>query len=170
MFVLVHPHGRSAGVWTTDVHASFVCSPRSCAEPPPFQDVNDNELVYFESIHLFVELLDQFFGNVCELDLVFNFNKVRVALKAAFSFLAASPCGRLYLFGRLAGRAGGGAVCHWSSGRGRSGPVAAWRCAWQSVAQPQHRTKPSDPPVALASTEARTLTAPGPPLPLCRCT
>ena len=40
-------------------------------------DVNDNELLYFESIHLFVELLDQFFGNVCELDLVFNFNKVR---------------------------------------------------------------------------------------------
>ena len=39
-------------------------------------DVTDNELVYFESIHLFVELLDQFFGNVCELDLVFNFNKV----------------------------------------------------------------------------------------------
>lgn len=39
-------------------------------------DVNDNELLYFESIHLFVELLDQFFGNVCELDLVFNFNKV----------------------------------------------------------------------------------------------
>ena len=42
-------------------------------------DVNDNELLYFESIHLFVELLDQFFGNVCELDLVFNFNKVRAA-------------------------------------------------------------------------------------------
>ena len=39
------------------------------------QDTTDNELVYFESIHLFVELLDQFFGNVCELDLVFNFNK-----------------------------------------------------------------------------------------------
>ena len=38
-------------------------------------DQEDNELVYFESIHLFVELLDQFFGNVCELDLVFNFNK-----------------------------------------------------------------------------------------------
>lgn len=74
--------------------------------------MNDNELVYFESIHLFVELLDQFFGNVCELDLVFNFNKVRVALNAAFSFLAASPCGRLYLFGRLAGRGerGGGGL------------------------------------------------------------
>ena len=39
-------------------------------------DVNDNELVYLESIHLFVELLDQYFSNVCELDIVFNFNKV----------------------------------------------------------------------------------------------
>ena len=38
--------------------------------------MTDNELVHLESIHLFVELLDQFFGNVCELDLVFNFHKV----------------------------------------------------------------------------------------------
>ena len=38
--------------------------------------MNDNELVYLESIHLFVELLDQYFSNVCELDIVFNFNKV----------------------------------------------------------------------------------------------
>ena len=29
-----------------------------------------------EAIHFFVELLDQYFGNVCELDLVFNFHKV----------------------------------------------------------------------------------------------
>ena len=36
-------------------------------------DVNDSELTYLESIHLFVELLDQYFGNVCELDLIFNF-------------------------------------------------------------------------------------------------
>ena len=49
----------------------------------PPQDVTDNELVYFESIHLFVELLDQFFGNVCELDLVFNFNKVRMRPRPA---------------------------------------------------------------------------------------
>ena len=39
-------------------------------------DVNDNELSYLESIHLFVELLDQFFGNVCEQDLVMYFHKV----------------------------------------------------------------------------------------------
>lgn len=39
-------------------------------------DANDNELAYLESIHFFVEVLDSFFGNVCELDLVFNFYKV----------------------------------------------------------------------------------------------
>ena len=35
-------------------------------------DSNDNELVHLESIHLFVEILDHFFANVCELDLVFQ--------------------------------------------------------------------------------------------------
>ena len=39
-------------------------------------DANDNELAYLEAIHFFVEVLDSFFGNVCELDLVFNFYKV----------------------------------------------------------------------------------------------
>lgn len=33
-----------------------------------------------ESIHLFVELLDQYFSNVCELDIVFHFNKVYAIL------------------------------------------------------------------------------------------
>eukprot|EP00461_Guttulinopsis_vulgaris_P001437 UN01437 len=39
-------------------------------------DINDNELLYLETIHLFVELLDKFFESVCELDLVFHFHKV----------------------------------------------------------------------------------------------
>jgi len=43
-------------------------------------DINDNELVYLESIHLFVEVLDKFFASVCELDLVFNFNKLYTIL------------------------------------------------------------------------------------------
>ncbi|MCO5585636.1 hypothetical protein L7F22_039571 [Adiantum nelumboides] len=43
-------------------------------------DITDNELVYLESIHLFVEILDHFFSNVCELDLVFNFHKVYLIL------------------------------------------------------------------------------------------
>lgn len=45
-------------------------------------DANDNELAYLEAIHFFVEVLDQFFGNVCELDLVFNFYKVRDRARA----------------------------------------------------------------------------------------
>ena len=43
-------------------------------------DTNDNELAYLEAIHFFVEVLDAFFGNVCELDLVFNFYKVYAIL------------------------------------------------------------------------------------------
>ena len=39
-------------------------------------DSVDNELGYLEGIHLFVETLDEYFGNVCELDLVFNFLNV----------------------------------------------------------------------------------------------
>ena len=39
-------------------------------------DQDDNELSMLEFIHLFVEVLDQYFGSVCELDLVFNFHKV----------------------------------------------------------------------------------------------
>jgi len=39
-------------------------------------DLADNELVVLEAMHLFVELLDHYFEQVCELDLVFNFHKV----------------------------------------------------------------------------------------------
>lgn len=39
-------------------------------------DVNDNNLAYLEAIHNFVEVLNEYFHNVCELDLVFNFYKV----------------------------------------------------------------------------------------------
>jgi len=38
-------------------------------------DKNDNELLSLEIIHHFVEVLDRYFGNVCELDLIFNFHK-----------------------------------------------------------------------------------------------
>ncbi|KAH0559622.1 AP-2 complex subunit sigma [Trichoglossum hirsutum] len=47
-------------------------------------DANDNELAYLEAIHFFVEVLDAFFGNVCELDLVFNFFKVYAILDEVF--------------------------------------------------------------------------------------
>ena len=39
-------------------------------------DISDNELSHLELIHLFVETLDKYFGNVCELDIVFHFQKV----------------------------------------------------------------------------------------------
>ncbi|XP_018418988.1 PREDICTED: AP-1 complex subunit sigma-3 [Nanorana parkeri] len=35
----------------------------------------DNELLTLETVHRLVELLDKYFGNVCELDLIFNFEK-----------------------------------------------------------------------------------------------
>ena len=34
----------------------------------------DNELIVLDVIHHFVEILDRYFGNVCELDLIFNFH------------------------------------------------------------------------------------------------
>ncbi|KAG6516773.1 hypothetical protein ZIOFF_027247 [Zingiber officinale] len=38
-------------------------------------DAEDNELEILEIIHHFVEILDRYFGSVCELDLIFNFHK-----------------------------------------------------------------------------------------------
>jgi hypothetical protein len=38
-------------------------------------------LITLEVIHQFVEVLDRYFGNVCELDLIFNFHKVMTPLK-----------------------------------------------------------------------------------------
>ncbi|CAI0542452.1 unnamed protein product [Linum tenue] len=38
-------------------------------------DDEDNELEALEVIHHFVEILDRYFGSVCELDLIFNFHK-----------------------------------------------------------------------------------------------
>lgn len=39
-------------------------------------DKEDNELLGLETIHHYVEMLDKYFGNVCELDIIFNFHKV----------------------------------------------------------------------------------------------
>ena len=55
-------------------------------------DVTDNELITLEMIHQYVEVLDRYFGNVCELDLIFNFHKVhlqlpRVLLSGSLSIL-----------------------------------------------------------------------------------
>ncbi|XP_078311042.1 AP-1 complex subunit sigma-2 isoform X4 [Crassostrea virginica] len=38
-------------------------------------EAEDNELLTLEVIHRYVELLDKYFGSVCELDIIFNFEK-----------------------------------------------------------------------------------------------
>lgn len=47
-------------------------------------DFMDNELSYLESVHFLVEILDTYFDNVCELDLVFNFHKLYVVLDEVY--------------------------------------------------------------------------------------
>ncbi|CCE62027.1 hypothetical protein TPHA_0B03570 [Tetrapisispora phaffii CBS 4417] len=36
---------------------------------------SDNELLTLEIVHRYVETMDTYFGNVCELDIIFNFEK-----------------------------------------------------------------------------------------------
>jgi hypothetical protein len=38
-------------------------------------DSADNELIALEIVHRFVEQMDKYYGNVCELDIIFNFQK-----------------------------------------------------------------------------------------------
>ena len=47
-------------------------------------DDADNELLTLEKIHLYVEILDRYFGNVCELDIIFNFHKAYFILDELF--------------------------------------------------------------------------------------
>ncbi len=43
-------------------------------------DSGDNELITLEMIHAFVTLLDKYFHNVCELDIIYNFEQVHWVL------------------------------------------------------------------------------------------
>ncbi|CUM45351.1 uncharacterized protein AC631_00466 [Debaryomyces fabryi] len=47
-------------------------------------DLIDSELDSLESIHFLVEVLDVYFDNVCELDLIFNFYKLYSILDEIF--------------------------------------------------------------------------------------
>lgn len=38
-------------------------------------DSADNELLALEIVHRYVEQMDKYYGNVCELDIIFNFQK-----------------------------------------------------------------------------------------------
>ena len=51
-------------------------------------DKEDNELIVLELINHFVECLDSYFGNVCELDIIFNFQKIYYIIEEIL-------CGRL---------------------------------------------------------------------------
>lgn len=59
-------------------------------------DTNDNCLAYLEAIHNFVEVLNEYYQNVCELDLVFNFYKVTTNKHALFQRFFLLTC-NIYL-------------------------------------------------------------------------
>ncbi|PXF44784.1 AP-1 complex subunit sigma-1 [Gracilariopsis chorda] len=48
-------------------------------------DADENELAMMELLHVFVEVLDSYFGNVCELDLIFHFTRAYWILDEMFS-------------------------------------------------------------------------------------
>jgi len=47
-------------------------------------DADDNALITLEKIQHFVEILDAYFGNVCELDLIYQFTKAYYVLDEVF--------------------------------------------------------------------------------------
>nr|CAD7415233.1 unnamed protein product [Timema poppensis] len=64
-------------------------------------DVNDNNLCYLEAIHNFVEVLNEYFHNVCELDLVFNFYKVSTQKVWAFREKVYTVVDEMFLAGEI---------------------------------------------------------------------
>lgn len=57
-------------------------------------DHDDNELLTMESLHLYVEALDRYFGSVCELDLIFNFTRAYWILSEIFSAGELTECSK----------------------------------------------------------------------------
>ena len=49
--------------------------------------MDDNELISLEIIHRYVEILDKWFMNVCELDIIFNFSQAYSILGLFLDFL-----------------------------------------------------------------------------------
>lgn len=47
-------------------------------------DPDDNELLTMQLLHMYVEVLDQYFTQVCELDLIFNFPRAHWILNEIF--------------------------------------------------------------------------------------
>ena len=48
-------------------------------------DKEENELIILELLQHFVECLDRYFGNVCELDIIFNFHKAYYIIEEILS-------------------------------------------------------------------------------------
>lgn len=48
-------------------------------------DNEENELATSEAIHFMVETMDKYFGTVCELDIMFNFDKVHLLIDEVIS-------------------------------------------------------------------------------------
>lgn len=48
-------------------------------------DQEENELAISEIIHFIVETMDAYFGSVCELDIMFNFDKVHFLIDEVIS-------------------------------------------------------------------------------------
>lgn len=48
-------------------------------------DNDENELAISEIIHFMVETMDKYFGTVCELDIMFNFDKVHMLIDEVIS-------------------------------------------------------------------------------------
>ncbi|KAL0366538.1 UNVERIFIED_CONTAM: AP-1 complex subunit sigma-2 [Sesamum radiatum] len=73
-------------------------------------DQDDNELEILEIIHHFVEILDRYFGSVCELDLIFNFHKLSFKgfQKANVGDMEVKPLAHWSLYASLQGFSGGG--------------------------------------------------------------
>lgn len=81
---LTHTHAHNHSL-SLSLHFLCLCPTRSYASLFFVFAISetDNELITLEIIHRYVELLDKYFGSVCELDIIFNFEKVRT-----HSFLA----------------------------------------------------------------------------------
>ena len=60
--------------------AAFVCPPTPLLPGPSPPPLSKNELGILEFIHAFVETLDKYFENVCELDIMFNIEKAHFIL------------------------------------------------------------------------------------------
>lgn len=57
-------------------------------------DHDDNELLTMETLHLYVESLDRYFGSVCELDLIFNFTRAYWILSEILSAGELAECSK----------------------------------------------------------------------------